>query len=101
MSRPLAKRIAPIVLVSTDLLHTTPDSEIRPMNSYPALLDLATLKQHPLGASESFVVGRNETADLCVLDSACSRQHFRLVRRDGRYFVERLNVANPTFHNRK
>ena len=69
------------------------------MNNYPALLDLATQKLHPLGVSESFLVGRNETADVCVLDVTCSRHHFRIVRHDGHYFIEPLNAANPTYHN--
>src|SRR5262245_35389311 len=69
------------------------------MLTYPALLDVAAKALHPLGVSESFLVGRNETADVCVLDRACSRHHFRLVRRDGRYHVEPLNAVNPTYLN--
>jgi ABC-type multidrug transport system ATPase subunit/pSer/pThr/pTyr-binding forkhead associated (FHA) protein len=69
------------------------------MLNYPALLDLATKKLHPLGVSESFLVGRSETADVCVLDQTCSRHHFRLVRRDGRFHVEPLNSTNPTHLN--
>jgi ABC-type multidrug transport system ATPase subunit/ABC-type multidrug transport system permease subunit len=69
------------------------------MPSYPALLDLATRKVHALDGSESFLVGRNETADLCVFDPTCSRHHFRIVRREGRYHVEPLNALNPVYHN--
>ena len=69
------------------------------MNNYPALLDLATQKLHSLGASESFLVGRNETADVCVLDVTCSRHHFRIVRCDGQFNVEALNSTNPTYRN--
>jgi pSer/pThr/pTyr-binding forkhead associated (FHA) protein len=69
------------------------------MLQYPGLLDLATQKLHPLGVSESFLVGRNETADVCVFDRTCSRHHFRIVRRDGRYHVELLHSLNPTYHN--
>lgn len=69
------------------------------MPEYPALLDLATKKLHSLDGSESFLVGRNETANLCVLDPSCSRHHFRLVRHAGRFHVEPLNALNPTFHN--
>jgi len=36
------------------------------MLNYPAVLDLATQKLHPLGVSESFLVGWNETADVFV-----------------------------------
>ena len=69
------------------------------MKNYPALLDLGTQKLHPLGVSESFLVGRNETADVCVLDVTCSRHHFRIVRHDGHYFVEPLTSASPTYFN--
>ncbi len=69
------------------------------MNHYPALFELANQKLHPLGGSESFLVGRNETADVPVLDTTCSRHHFRIVRREGRHFVEPLNAGNPTYHN--
>src|SRR5262245_7459706 len=69
------------------------------MLTYPALLDLATRALHPLGGSESFLVGRNETADVCVFDRTCSRHHFRLVRPDGRYFVEALSPTSPTYLN--
>ncbi len=69
------------------------------MLDYPALLDLATQTLHPIGVAASFLVGRNETADICVLDVTCSRHHFRVVRRDGRYYVEPLNSMNPTYAN--
>jgi ABC-type multidrug transport system ATPase subunit len=71
------------------------------MITYPALLDLATQTLHSLGVSESFLVGRNETADVWVMDPYCSRHHFRIVRRDGRHYVEPLNSLNPTYHNGK
>src|SRR3954463_14541335 len=70
------------------------------MHDYPALLDLATQAIHPLGVSESFLIGRNETADVCVLDPSCSRHHFRIVRRDDQYQVEPLNARDPTYHQR-
>jgi ABC-type multidrug transport system ATPase subunit/pSer/pThr/pTyr-binding forkhead associated (FHA) protein len=69
------------------------------MHDYPALLNLARQTLHPLGGSESFLVGRNETADVPVLDPSCSRHHFRIARRQGRHFVEPLNERNPTYHN--
>jgi ABC-type multidrug transport system ATPase subunit/pSer/pThr/pTyr-binding forkhead associated (FHA) protein len=71
------------------------------VQTYPALLDLATQTLHALGLSESFLVGRNETADLCVSDPTCSRHHFRLVRQQGRYHVEPLNPRNPTYLNNR
>jgi pSer/pThr/pTyr-binding forkhead associated (FHA) protein len=69
------------------------------MVHFPALLDLATQRLHPLGVSASFLVGRNETADVCVFDPTCSRHHFRIVRRDGHHHVEPLSTRNPTYHN--
>jgi ABC transport system ATP-binding/permease protein len=69
------------------------------MLRFPALLDLATQAYHPLGVSESFLVGRNETADICILDPTCSRHHFRILKRDGQYLVEALNPRNPTILN--
>jgi ABC-type multidrug transport system ATPase subunit/pSer/pThr/pTyr-binding forkhead associated (FHA) protein len=69
------------------------------MHQYPALLDLTTQKLHPLGVSESFLVGRNETADVFIPDWTCSRHHFRVVRRDGRHYVEPLSPQNPTLLN--
>jgi ABC-type multidrug transport system ATPase subunit/pSer/pThr/pTyr-binding forkhead associated (FHA) protein len=69
------------------------------MLTYPALLDLATQTPRPLGVSESFLVGRSETADVCVLDPTCSRHHFRILRRAGRHHVEPLNSVNPTYLN--
>ena len=69
------------------------------MLTYPALLDLATRTTYPLGVSQSFLVGRNETADLCVFDPMCSRHHFRIVNRENRYYVEPLNAQNPTYCN--
>jgi ABC-type multidrug transport system ATPase subunit len=65
--------------------------------SYPALLDEATQTLYPLRTASSFLVGRNETADLCVLDPTCSRHHFRILRVDGEYHVEPLAASNPTF----
>jgi ABC-type multidrug transport system ATPase subunit/ABC-type multidrug transport system permease subunit len=67
--------------------------------NYPALVDQATQTLYPLRSAESFLVGRNETADLCVLDPRCSRHHFRVVKVEGQYFVEPLAPHNPTFCN--
>jgi len=68
-------------------------------SNYPALVDQATQTVYPLRTAESFLVGRNETADLCVLDPTCSRHHFRIVRVNGRHFVEALAAHNPTLCN--
>jgi ABC-type multidrug transport system ATPase subunit len=68
-------------------------------SNYPALTDQATRALYPLRSAESFLVGRNETADLCVLDARCSRHHFRIVKTEGRYHVEPLAPHNPTWCN--
>jgi len=68
-------------------------------SDYPALLDQTTHTLYPLRTAESFLVGRNETADLCVLDPRCSRHHFRIVKIEGRYHVEPLAPHNPTLCN--
>ncbi len=65
---------------------------------YPALLDMTTQATYPLRA-DSFLVGRNETADVCVTDPTCSRHQFRIVRADGGYFLEPLSPRNPTYCN--
>jgi ABC-type multidrug transport system ATPase subunit/pSer/pThr/pTyr-binding forkhead associated (FHA) protein/ABC-type multidrug transport system permease subunit len=88
--------VAEIRFLSVDILERLSGSA---MLNYPALLDLATQALHPLGVSESFLVGRNETADICVFDRTCSRHHFRIVRRDARFYVESLSTRNHTYHN--
>ena len=69
------------------------------MNDYPALLDLTTRRLHPIGVSASFLVGRNETADVPLVDLSCSRHHFRIVKYANRYLVEPLTAQNPTYLN--
>lgn len=69
------------------------------MEKYPALLDLTNQTLHPLGDADSFLVGRNDSAQLCVTDASCSRQHFRIVRRDGSPHLEPLNAVNLTYRN--
>jgi hypothetical protein len=64
--------------------------------SFPALYELAGAKLCSLVGSASFVVGRSETADLTVLDVSCSRQQFRVVRAEGKHFVEPLSRNSPT-----
>jgi ABC-type multidrug transport system ATPase subunit/ABC-type multidrug transport system permease subunit len=68
-------------------------------SNYPALTDQATQTVYPLRSAESFLVGRNETADLCVLDPRCSRHHFRILKVEGHYYVESLAPHNPTWCN--
>src|SRR4051794_15462773 len=67
--------------------------------SYPALYDSTKQQLHSVFGAASFVVGRSETADLTVLDVTCSRQQFRIVRTEGRHYVEPLSKTSPTYHN--
>jgi ABC-type multidrug transport system ATPase subunit/ABC-type multidrug transport system permease subunit len=67
--------------------------------AYPAIYDPANKKLHSLVGAASFVVGRSETADLTVLDVTCSRQHFRVVRAEGKHYVEPLSQTSPTTLN--
>ncbi len=59
------------------------------------LIEVATGRRHPLGAADLFVVGRDESADVCVLYTTMSRKHFSILRDGGRYFVEGLAPHNP------
>lgn len=68
------------------------------MPTFPAILELANATVHPLGA-DVVVFGRNESADVCLRDPSCSRQHFRLVRQTDAWTVEPMNAANPTLRN--
>lgn len=46
-----------------------------------------------------FVVGRGRKADIQLQDSAVSRRHLRIVKRDDNYFLEDLGSTNGTFLN--
>src|SRR4029077_8313903 len=70
-----------------------------PKSSYPGLFDPAEEKLHALFGSDSFVIGRSETADLTVLDLSCSRQQFRIIRVEAQHYVEPLSRTSPTYHN--
>src|SRR5579885_1332192 len=62
-----------------------------------------TGKTSPLDGDSAFVIGRDERE--CPIwippphHSAVSRQHARIVRAEGRYFLEDLNSRNGTFLN--
>ena len=45
------------------------------------------------------VVGRGSTAGIVVLDRSVSRQHARIVGRDGGWWLEDLGATNPTYLN--
>lgn len=65
--------------------------------TYPMLQDLTTGSAHPIGGAQSFVVGRNPSADVNVTDPACSRAQFRIVRVASGYVIEPLSTVTPTF----
>ena len=67
------------------------------MSKFPQLLIVETLALHAIG--DSLHVGRSLEAEVCVFDDTCSRQRFRIVRRDAGYFVEVLQTYNPTYHD--
>src|SRR4051812_8252615 len=69
------------------------------MTSYPALLDLADLRLHPVGAKDTFSVGRRSQADLPLLDLTCSRTQFKLVRESEATFVEAESTSTTTLIN--
>jgi serine phosphatase RsbU (regulator of sigma subunit) len=50
---------------------------------------------------ESVVLGRSSRADVVIADRFLSRQHARLVRRDGSWFLEDLGSRNTTFLNER
>lgn len=45
------------------------------------------------------VIGRAQTSGLVLTDTSVSRQHARIVTREGRWWVEALSPTNPTFVN--
>jgi len=45
------------------------------------------------------VIGRSEKADVRIIDDGISREHSRIVRKDGKMFVEDLASTNGTFCN--
>lgn len=47
--------------------------------------------------SDSIVIGRSNSADVTIADRALSRQHARIYRRAGAWFVEDLDSRNGTF----
>ena len=71
------------------------------MPSYPALRNPNTNEIHSIDHSVSFLVGRNETANVFVNDPTCSRHHFRIQKEDKIYYVEPLSPKNPTYYDGK
>jgi two-component system cell cycle response regulator len=48
-------------------------------------------------SSEPFILGRTSESTLVIDDEALSRQHARIVTKDGRHFIEDLESTNGTF----
>lgn len=69
------------------------------MSRFPALYDPSNKKLYPLRGFDSFLVGRNETANVVLQDRSCSRHHFRILHYQGRYYVEALSPTNVTYCN--
>ena len=65
-------------------------------DDFPALYEFSTEARHSLRDTECFLVGRNPAANLILLDVSCSRQQFRIVRRDGQFVLEPLSATVPT-----
>jgi sigma-B regulation protein RsbU (phosphoserine phosphatase) len=55
-------------------------------------------RRFPLGGDQT-VIGRLYESNICLSGQAVSRQHARVLRRDGQYFVEDLGSSNGTFVN--
>jgi diguanylate cyclase (GGDEF)-like protein len=53
----------------------------------------------PLDTKNEFVIGRSRHADIRIEDPGVSREHCRLLRRDGRVYVEDLSSRNGTLLN--
>ena len=56
-----------------------------------------SLGQVTLLSGAEIVLGRAQTANVCVLDSGVSRHHARLVRRRSSYALEDMGSANGTY----
>ena len=67
------------------------------MSDFPALIDLQTGTRYPLDGRADFLVGRKADAQLPIANTSCSREHFRLTLRSGRYHVEAVSPTNLTY----
>jgi len=54
------------------------------------------LRQRELSAGSSYIIGRDEEADICLPHANISRQHARLSVSEGRVWFEELGSANGT-----
>ena len=62
-------------------------------------MDGTVAEQWEITAPKPFVVGRGQDVQAQIADSESSRQHFQIVLKDGKYWVEDKNSRNGTFVN--
>jgi uncharacterized tellurite resistance protein B-like protein len=53
----------------------------------------------PLEAGIKLVVGRDASCDFVVADQSCSRRHFAVIEKDGKYFLKDLKSTHGTLVN--
>ncbi len=59
-----------------------------------------TGQQHPLVADE-ILLGREDRCQIVVPNHAVSRQHAKIIKTNGQYYIEDLNSRNRTFVNNR
>jgi len=64
-------------------------------------MDGAVAEQWELPVTKPFVVGRGQDANGQIADGESSRQHFQIVCKAGKYWVEDKQSRNGTFVNGK
>jgi sigma-B regulation protein RsbU (phosphoserine phosphatase) len=57
-------------------------------------------QSYPLNA-DTIVLGREDTCDIVIPNTAVSRRHAQIIRSNGRFFVEDLKSRNHTFVNNR
>ena len=60
------------------------------------LVEFSTGQVHPVDGSKEYLAGRTREAEIFLYDLGCSRQQFRIVRREGVLVVEALSSSVPT-----
>ena len=64
-------------------------------------MDGSVAEQWELTVTKPFIVGRGHDAQAKIADAEASRQHFQVVFKEGKYWVEDKNSRNGTFVNGK
>ncbi len=62
-------------------------------------LDGSVAEQWELTLTKPFIVGRGQDANGQIADTESSRQHFQIVFKNGKFWVEDKNSRNGTFVN--